>query len=36
MSSISSILKPDINTGWDSSRGMYYNGYDLYMLTACD
>ena len=28
--------QPDINTGWDSSRGMYYNGYDLYMLTACD
>ncbi|MEA1974767.1 MAG: hypothetical protein U9N10_04310 [Bacillota bacterium] len=28
--------QPDINSGWDSSRGKYYNGYDLYMLTACD
>lgn len=28
--------QPDIDSGWDSSRGKYYNGYDLYMLTACD
>ena len=28
--------QPDINSGWDSSRELFYNGYDLYMLTACD
>ena len=28
--------QPDIDSGWDSSRAKYYNGYDLYMLTACD
>lgn len=28
--------QPDCNTGWDSLRGCYYFGYDLYMLTASD
>ena len=28
--------QPDINSGWDSSRDKFYNGYDLYMITACD
>lgn len=28
--------QPDCNTGWDSSRETYYNGYHLYMLTASD
>jgi len=28
--------QPDCNSGWDSSREKYYNGYHLYMLSACD
>lgn len=28
--------QPDCDIGWDSSRGRFYNGYDLYMLTASD
>ena len=28
--------QPDCNIGWDSHRGRYYPGYDLYMLTASD
>ncbi|MDD7602470.1 MAG: hypothetical protein PUK54_07735 [Firmicutes bacterium] len=28
--------QPDCNIGWDSHRGRYYFGYDLYMLTASD
>jgi hypothetical protein len=28
--------QPDINCGWDSSRGKNYNGYHLYMLSASD
>jgi len=28
--------QPDCNTGWDSSREKYYNGYSLYMISACD
>ncbi len=28
--------QPDCNSGWDSSREKYFNGYDLYMLSACD
>lgn len=28
--------QPDIDSGWDSSREKYYNGYDLYMISACD
>lgn len=28
--------QPDINSGWDSSRAKYYNGYHLYMLSASD
>lgn len=26
----------DCNSGWDSSREKYYNGYSLYMISACD
>ena len=26
--------QPDCDVGWDSSRGMFYSGYDLYLLTA--
>jgi hypothetical protein len=28
--------QPDTDVGWDSSRGCFYNGYDLYMLVASD
>ena len=28
--------QPDCNSGWDSSRERYFNGYHLYMLTASD
>lgn len=30
------LSQPDCNSGWDSSREKYYNGYHLYMLSACD
>jgi hypothetical protein len=29
-------FQPDTDSGWDSSRSKFYNGYHLYMLTACD
>lgn len=28
--------QPDCNSGWDSSREKYYNGYHLYMISAAD
>lgn len=28
--------QPDCNSGWDSSRERYFNGYHLYMLSASD
>jgi hypothetical protein len=28
--------QPDCNSGWDSSRERYFNGYSLYMLSASD
>ncbi len=28
--------QPDCNSGWDSSREKYYNGYSLYMINACN
>lgn len=28
--------QPDIDSGWDSSRGKYFYGYHLYMLTTSD
>lgn len=28
--------QPDINSGWDSSRDKYFNGYHLYMLSTSD
>lgn len=28
--------QPDINSGWDSSREKYFNGYHLYMLSTSD
>jgi hypothetical protein len=28
--------QPDADIGWDSHRGCFYFGYDLYMLTAAD
>lgn len=28
--------QPDCNSGWDSSRERFFNGYHLYMLTASD
>lgn len=28
--------QPDCDSGWDSSREKYYNGYSLYMISACD
>lgn len=28
--------QPDCDMGWDSSRGYFYHGYDLYMLVASD
>lgn len=28
--------QPDCDIGWDSSRSLYFNGYNLYLLTAAD
>ena len=28
--------QPDCNSGWDSSRELFFNGYHLYMLNASD
>ncbi len=28
--------QPDCNSGWDSSRAKFFNGYHLYMLSASD
>ena len=28
--------QPDCNSGWDSSREKYFNGYHLYMMSASD
>lgn len=28
--------QPDCDSGWDSSRERYFNGYHLYMMNACD
>ena len=28
--------QPDCNSGWDSSREKYFNGYHLYMISAAD
>lgn len=28
--------QPDCNSGWDSSREKYFNGYHLYMISATD
>ena len=28
--------QPDIDSGWDSHREKYFNGYHLYMINACD
>lgn len=28
--------QPDCDIGWDSHRGRFFNGYDLYILTAAD
>lgn len=28
--------QPDCDTGWDSSREKYFNGYHLYMISAAD
>ncbi len=28
--------QPDCDIGWDSSRGYFYHGYDLYMLVSSD
>lgn len=28
--------QPDIDSGWDSHREKYFNGYHLYMMNACD
>lgn len=28
--------QPDCDIGWDSSRGCFYHGYDLYLLTSSD
>ena len=28
--------QPDCNSGWDSSREKYFNGYHLYMISAVD
>lgn len=28
--------QPDCNSGWDSAREKYFNGYHLYMLSAAD
>ena len=31
-----SFSQPDCNSGWDSSRERFFNGYHLYMFTASD
>jgi len=31
-----SFSQPDCDSGWDSSRERFFNGYHLYMLTASD
>ena len=31
-----SFSQPDCNSGWDSSRERYFNGYHLYMISASD
>lgn len=28
--------QPDCDSGWDSSREKYFNGYHLYIINACD
>lgn len=28
--------QPDIDSGWDSHREKYFNGYHLYVMNACD
>ncbi len=28
--------QPDCDSGWDSHREKYFNGYNLYMINACD
>lgn len=28
--------QPDCDSGWDSSREKYFNGYHLYVMSACD
>ncbi|MDO4977263.1 MAG: hypothetical protein Q4E53_08380, partial [Eubacteriales bacterium] len=28
--------QPDCDIGWDSSRGCFYHGYDLYMMVAAN
>lgn len=28
--------QPDCDSGWDSSREKYFNGYHLYVINACD
>jgi len=28
--------QPDCDSGWDSHREKYFNGYHLYMISACD
>lgn len=28
--------QPDCDSGWDSARERYFNGYHLYMISACD
>ncbi|HET7580601.1 MAG TPA: transposase [Bacillales bacterium] len=30
------LSQPDCDSGWDSARERYFNGYDLYMLSASD
>lgn len=30
------LSQPDCDSGWDSSRETYFNGYHLYMLSAAD
>lgn len=31
-----SYSQPDCDSGWDSSREKYFNGYHLYVISACD
>lgn len=31
-----SYSQPDCNSGWDSAREKYFNGYNLYMISAAD